>query len=193
MSCIPQAQPSVRTKCLSQDYIILYYTTLRSIIVSYSIIWYYFGHLRSSGSGSYLCGIRSSHLHLWAVSVHAAETEITAKRLGERAGSWELIGLCATLFLYLLTILFLFYRRILGPGSSGYRTGAYDSSSEGDCSDSYWCPDWNEVSLLFLYSMLLLILSCIIHFSLLTVYIRTDKVQSFEDKVTKVQQILGKK
>lgn len=45
----------------------------------------------------------------------------------------------------------------------------------------------------FFNSMLLLILSCIIHFSLLTVYIRTDKVQSFEDKVTKVQQILGKK
>lgn len=132
--------------------IILYYTTLRSIIVSYSIIWYYFSHLRSSGSGSYLCGTRSSHLHqLWAVSVHAAEAEITAKRLEEGAGSWELIGLCATLSLYLLTVLFLFYRRILGPGSSGYRTGAYDSSSEGRCSDSYWCPSWNEVSVLFLF------------------------------------------
>lgn len=39
----------------------------------------------------------------------------------------------------------------------------------------------------------LLILSCVIHFFLLIVHIRTDKVQSFEDKVTKVQEILGKK
>ena len=52
---------------------------------------------------------------------------------------------------------------------------------------------WVCFFLIFFILCSLLILSCVIHFSLLTVYIRTDKVQSFEDKVTKVQQILGKK
>lgn len=130
------AGTTLGTYGVSRCYNTYYICTLCSSIV----LQCYLGHLRNSSSSS------SSYVdivlfHLISTNcgpyLSAAGTEITGEkeRRALKAERRELTGLC-TLFIYLLT-LFCFCRRILGPGSSGYRTGAYHSPSEGSCSYPY--------------------------------------------------------
>lgn len=110
----------------------------------------------------------------------------------DRAESWEPTGVCDTISIF--TDYFVFFiegswdrvHQVIGQAHTIlHQKGIVRIHTDIRVGTRWVC--------FFFVLCPLLILSCVIHFSLLTVYIRTDKVQSFEDKVTKVQQILGKK
>lgn len=102
------------------------------------------------------------------------------------------------------------FRGALGQSSSGYWTGAYGSASAGDCAHPDGCEGWVEVGFSpFPFSGLwglicgrwgldapLNPLGNVVRLFVVPKadvgWDRTDKEQSFEDKVNKVRQLLGK-